>query len=391
MAAAYATGATPPIHAGAGTLARLETLIDTPGDVLLVHDAGIATTGLPERVQHAAGVGTRVHSFVAPAGEPTVATVNAAGRAARTLHNPVVIGLGGGTALDIAKLTAGLCTVDDGIESYLLGAAAFPQRAVLIAIPTTSGTGSEVTRTCILSDSAGRKLWVWADALTPDAVILDPELTTTLPPALTLSTGLDAFAHALEACTGQARNHVNEACGLQSIRLARGALAPVVRDPSDVAARQQMQEAALLGGMAIDSGGTGMAHTIGHALGSLYHVPHGIAVALGLQASLCWSVAGAPERYQAAAGQFEYGLAATAFAAAFDAWLEELDFAATVAADMPTPPEPEHLSAAMQADENQPMTLNNARSATAADIRAMAQQTCDLWRGYAKSSAKATA
>lgn len=391
MTSTYVTGATPPIHAGVGTLDQLETLLGGAGDVLLVHDAGIAATGLPERVRHAAGAGTRVQSFVAPAGEPTVAIVNAAGRAARALQSPVVIGLGGGTALDIAKLAAGLSAVDDGIEAYLLGAAVLPQRARMIAIPTTSGTGSEVTRTCILSDNVGRKLWVWADALTPEAVILDPELTTTLPPALTLSTGLDAFAHALEACTGQARNHVNEACGLHAIRLARGALERAVVNPADVEARQAMQEAALLGGMAIDSGGTGIAHTIGHALGSLYHAPHGIAVALGLQASLRWSVAGQPERYQAAASQFEHRLATTELAAAFDGWLDRLDFAATVAAAIPTPPDPERLCQAMQTEENQPMTLNNARAATQADIWVMAEQTCDLWSRYAQPSTAVTA
>lgn len=375
----YAIGRTPPVYCGPGELDQLATLIGTAGAVLLVYDAGIAATDVPRRVRDALGDGIPIHPFIAPAGEPTVETVNAAAHEVRALNAPAVIGLGGGTPLDIAKLAAALQLADDGIEPFLLGAGTLPGRAPLVTIPTTAGTGSEITRTCILSDSAARKLWVWSDVLSPDAVILDPSLTVSLPWQLTISTGLDAFAHALEACTGQACNRVNEACALQAIRLSTGALERAAHHPDDLDARQSMQEAALLAGMAIDSGGTGIAHTIGHALGSLYHVPHGIAVALGLQASLRWSVEGETERYRAAAEHFDGGIPAIEWGNALDTWLDHLGFAAAVSAAAPERPDPHRLAAAMQAEENRPMTLNNARTVTSRDIHEIAARTCELW------------
>lgn len=391
MKPVHETGRVPPVYSGVGQLCQLDHLIGAARDVLLVCDAGIAGTGLPDRVREAVEAHVAIRPFVAPNGEPDMETVNAAARAARAVESPVIIGLGGGTALDIAKLAAGLRGADTGVETFLLGSATITRdTARLIAIPTTSGTGSEVTRTCILSDGAGRKSWVWSEALTPDAVILDPALTTSLPRQVTLSTGLDAFAHALEACTGQARNRINEACALQAIRLIRGAMERVLSDPADLDARQCMQEAALLGGVAIDSGGTGIAHTIGHALGSLYHVPHGIAVVLGLQASLRWSVSADPDRYRTVAGQFRHGLSATELAEAFDHWLERLDFANAVSAAVSQPPDPAQLSAAMQAEENRPMAVNNARIPTEADMHMLATNTRKLWMTCTERAAAAS-
>jgi alcohol dehydrogenase class IV len=290
-----------------------------------------------------------------------VATVNEAAACARGLERPVIIGLGGGTALDIAKLAAALERTDHGIEDFLLGAGTFRDRAPAIMIPTTSGTGSEVTRTCIVSEPTGAKLWVWAPVLAPDSVLLDPELTTSMPRGLAVATGLDAFVHALEATTGQAANRFNEAYALQAIHLAANALETFATLPSDLLAATRMQESAALAGLAIDSGGTGIAHAIGHALGSLYHVPHGVAVAIGMEASLEWSVSGAPHRFARAAQAFGVDGGPSELPRAYAAWLDRLDFHAIAAPLLPETLDAAALARTLAARENTPMAENNAR------------------------------
>lgn len=135
-----------------------------------------------------------------------------------------MIGLGGGTALDIAKLVAALAESPGDMADYLLAKTPWAGRVPAVMVPTTSGTGSEVTRTSILTDPEGRKLWAWGDELLPDAVLLDPALTLGLPATLTATTGLDAFVHALEATTGQGQHTFIEATALQAIRLVGAAL-----------------------------------------------------------------------------------------------------------------------------------------------------------------------
>lgn len=362
MPGLYEIGAVPHIVCGAGERSRLSGMVPTEAaSILLVSDAGVTAAGIADRVEGALADGLPVTRFVAPAGEPTVATVNDAAAHARTLERPVIIGLGGGTALDIAKLVAGLERNGQGIEDFLLGAGTFPDRAPAIMIPTTSGTGSEVTRTCIVSDSDGAKLWVWSPVLAPDSVVLDPELTMSMPRTLAVATGLDAFVHALEATTGQAANPFNEAYALQAIHLAAHALETFAATPSDPPAAAGMQESAVLAGLAIDSGGTGLAHNIGHALGSLYHVPHGIAVAIGLRASLEWSIGGAPERFERGARAFGDGIDANTLPHAYAAWLERLEFGPIAADVLPDALDADALARAMAARENMPMAHNNAR------------------------------
>jgi alcohol dehydrogenase class IV len=234
---------------------------------------------------------------VVPSGEPTVDAVDAAGTVVRHAGEAVVLGVGGGSALDIAKQAAVISAGSTGIEPYLLCATPLPGHRPIVAIPTTSGTGAEVTRTCIVSDRAGRKLWTWGDELLPDLVVLDPTAAATMPHAVTVGTGLDAFVHAIEACSGQRRTSIAAASAQRALALVRHNLPRVATNGADLDGRQAMQEAAFLAGIAIDNCGTGVAHSIGHAVGTLYHVPHGVAVATGLLAALRWNVEGAPDAY----------------------------------------------------------------------------------------------
>ena len=246
-----------------------------------------------------------------------------------------------------------------GVEHYALGANPLPGHRPMIAIPTTAGTGAEVTRTCIVTDRDGRKVWTWGDELLPDLVVLDPASTVTMPTHVTAATGLDAFVHALEAVSGRRSTALVTASALHALRLVVDHLPIAVAEPNDLEARQAMQEAALLAGLAIDGGGTGIAHSIGHALGTLAHVPHGVAVAIGLAAALDWNVDGAPDAYTSAAAALGRPVGE------LPDLLAELLAAVTLSAAVRRLPalelEPDQIAAAMVAEENLPMYRNNCR------------------------------
>lgn len=261
------------------------------------------------------------------------------------------------------------------METYLLGRSPWVGKAPAVMIPTTSGTGSEVTRTSILADGTGRKLWAWGDELLPEAVLLDPELTRSLPAALTAATGLDAFVHALEATTGRNRNHLIESQALAAIRLIGASLSEAVHAPANLEARQQMQEAACLAGMAIDNGGTGIAHNIGHALGSLYHLPHGVAVALAVEASLAWSIEGHEAIFDPSAHALMPGSSADALPGLFTELADASAFDQALVPFLDLEMDAATLAEVMQAEENAPMANNAARIPEEDDWQPLAELT----------------
>ncbi len=374
----YELGRVPRIVAGPDALRSLIDAVNGLGAVgaVLIVDEAVCLTGYSGRVAAVLHDMPVVQHIVAQR-EPTVASVNAASAAVRSLADAVVIGVGGGSALDTAKQAAVVAMADFGVEQYVLGANPFAGRRPIIAIPTTSGTGAEVTRTCVLSDAEGRKLWTWGDEMLPDVVVLDPSAAATMPAHVTAGTGLDAFVHALEACSGRRRNALSVAPSVEALRLVVRHLPAAVANGSDLVARQRMQEAALLAGTAIDNCGTGVAHSIGHALGSLYHVPHGVAVAIGLDAAIDWNVAGAPDAYEAAA------IAFNATASDVPVVLRDLfqasEFSAVVRMLPDRAIDASAISDMMNSIENQPMLNNNCRLPSDPERRLLAEQTVDSW------------
>ena len=294
----YEIGRVPRTLVGVDALDHLGDVLDglDGTQLVVIADQGVEATGYIARVVTALRP-RRVTLHVVPWGEPTLESVDAAAGVVRAAGDAIVIGVGGGSALDIAKQAAIVGVGDAGVEVYLLCATPLPGRRPIVAIPTTSGTGAEATRTCIVADRAGRKLWTWGDELLPDVVVLDPTAAATMPLAVTVGTGLDAFVHAVEASSARRRNSIAAAASQRALGLVLAHLPRVVVDGSDLGSRQAMQEAAYLAGVAIDNCGTGVAHSIGHALGSRYHIPHGISVAVGLRASLEWNVEGQPDAY----------------------------------------------------------------------------------------------
>ena len=291
----FALASVSPITAGRGAREALAAAAGVLGGhhgVFLVADPGLAPTGLIDEVESLlsdADLGVERFSDFSP--DPKAAQAETAIGQLREAGSEIVVALGGGSALDLGKAVAGLAHADAPVEDFALGARLLPEeRRPLIAVPTTSGTGAEMTRTSILSAADHSKAWYWDPRLKPDHVLLDPELTRTLPSPLTASTGIDALVHAVEAATNRNANPGNNLYALEAIRLVRTHLLRAVRDGGDMVARDGMQRAASLAGIAIDNCGTAIAHALGHALGSLRPIPHGRAVALGMMASLDWNI-----------------------------------------------------------------------------------------------------
>ncbi len=284
------------IHFGLGSAANIDTIINPTGGqplkVVIISDAGVVRAGLVEPLILAfkrSGASTTV--FDAVKSDPTAADIDAAVKVIDTMAANCVVGIGGGSAMDVAKLAAVAAFTGESCQHYGLSATPLPRRRVItVMLPTTAGTGAEVTRTAVFSDRRGMKIWAWGDELAPDVAILDPRLTADLPRDLTAATGMDALVHAIEACTHQAGNPMVSALGLQAIRLVSRHLLPALEAPRDMEHRCRLTIAATLAGMAINHSGCGIAHALGHALSSLGKVHHGRAVTLALKAAYRWNL-----------------------------------------------------------------------------------------------------
>lgn len=291
----FDNGRVPPLSFGAGRVLDLPNVVAGfgGGPVLIVADAALAELGLTAPVAAAmaeAGIACEVAADVV--GEPKEALVDALSTRARELSAKVVVGFGGGAAMDAAKLVAAIAPSGTKAARYALAAEEFPAGGLpAIAIPTTAGTGSEVTRTSIVSTAEGAKYWYWSERLMFAHAILDPELTLSLPPHLTAWTGIDAVAHALEAVTSRSSNGAGRLYGLEALRLLARALPRAVADGADIEARSELLWGSTVAGLALHNCNTHMGHNISHSLGSLARIHHGLATGLALEVTLPWLVA----------------------------------------------------------------------------------------------------
>ncbi len=293
----------PEILFGAGRLGDLATKAKELGGegthVMLVADPALQALGITGRaleILSKAGFGAAVYDGFK--GEPKQADIDAASGLARNAGSKLVVGLGGGSALDTAKLVA--CCVTSGLpaSAYALCATPLPKdRLPIIAIPTTAGTGSEVTRVSVYADDNKVKVWAWGEELKPDVAILDPELTVGVPPHITAATGLDALVHAIEASTNKHRHDGNDLYCHQAIRLISANLVKAVKNPNDIEARGAMLLGSCYGGIGIDNCGTALAHNISHAVADLAPIPHGRATGLAMLATMDWVKEGNPDAF----------------------------------------------------------------------------------------------
>lgn len=219
----------------------------------------------------AAGVAVSVFDEVEP--EPSLTTVERGRTALRADDCAVVVAAGGGSALDVGKAVAGLADdpgpVEHGREVAGVG-------CPCIALPTTSGTGAEVTPNSVLTDTeTGRKASIRGHGLLPELALVDPELTLSCPPNVTAYSGLDALTQAIEAFVSTGSNTISAPMAEEAARRIAGSLRQAVRHGANVRAREDMALGSLLAGLALASARLGLVHGLAHPLGSIYHLPHG--------------------------------------------------------------------------------------------------------------------
>jgi alcohol dehydrogenase class IV len=370
----------PRLTAGAGAIESLGTLaagrVGSGGAVLLVADPGLAALGLIDTARRALErSGLAVELFTDVRSDPLAVQVDAGAKIARRGRLSAVVALGGGSALDAGKAIAATARGELPAGAYALCAQPFPKAPLLkICVPTTSGTGSETTRTSIVTDAEGNKVWLWGDELKADEVLLDPALTTGLPPALTAGTAIDALVHAIEAATNKNAFAANDVFCHEAIRLVARWLLRAVDEPDDLAAREGLQRAACLAGIGIDNAGTAVAHTIGHALASLRPIHHGRAVGLAMLATLPWNTEEDPQgRWAAVAAAMGQPAEAGCVTAAFERLLRGSGIAVSLAGDGFGEIEPERLALQMARPENASMRRSNARAIGDEDLLAFAR------------------
>lgn len=220
-------------------------------------------------------------------GEPTVGYVETLLAETAAFNPDVVIGVGGGSVLDVAKLLAGLDSTRQTLSDVFGKDLLLPRRRGLMAVPTTAGTGSEVSPNAILLDvDAEEKRGVISPHLVPDVCYIDPVLTLSLPPRLTAETGMDALCHCVEALTNVNAHPVVDTYALEGIRLIMGNLEAAYRDGQNLGARAAMALGAYYGGLCLGPVNTTAVHALSYGLSGTHHVPHGLANALLLPAVL---------------------------------------------------------------------------------------------------------
>ena len=362
---------------GEGALAQLGTevasLAGSGAPVLLVADPGLPAGMADEALAALRAAGLAPALFDALKSDPTTAQADAAAAVARASSARAVVALGGGSAMDVGKAVAVIAPGSAPADAYALCAIPFPAGALpCVCVPTTSGTGSETTRTAVLTDAEGRKIWLWGDAMKPAVVVLDPLLTLGLPPHLTAATGIDALVHAMEAATSARAHPLSDISCHAAIALVVRHLEAAVANGQDRTARAALQRAAALAGIGIDAAGTSVGHMIGHAMGSLRPIHHGRAVGLAVLATLPWSVAEDDGPFAAVAQAMGEAPQAARVPAAFERLLRATGIRVSIAEEF-AGIDAATLAVQMARPENAPMRQSSRRRVDDADLIRFAQ------------------
>ncbi len=289
------------LRIGGGASAELGSVLQMLGlsRPFIVTDTYLLTSGKVDHLMGALGqhgIGARIFSDTVP--EPTVTSIGRALADLRCGDHDCVIGFGGGSPIDSAKMIAilaahgGVCR--DYKAPHLQDASGLP----ILAVPTTAGTGSEVTRFTIITDDATDEKMLCAGlAYLPIAALVDHELTHSMPPRLTADTGIDALTHAMEAYVSRRANPFSDSFALQAMRAIASSLRRVWKDPANAEARAAMMWGSTLAGIAFSNSSVALVHGMSRPVGAHFHVPHGLSNAMLLPAITAWSISGALARY----------------------------------------------------------------------------------------------
>lgn len=247
--------------------------------VMIITDPGLVKSGICGQISDGlknSGLETRIFDNVEP--DPPFEIASQAAQAVKDSGADIIVGLGGGSSLDIAKVASILVTNTSPVSSYF-GIDMVPGAGLkTILVPTTAGTGSEVTPIAILSDNNEKlKKGIVSPYLFPSVAILDPELTVGLPAAVTAATGMDALIHAVEAFTSINATSITDMFAQEAMRLISYNIRTAFANGSNLEARSRMLEGSLLAGMAFANAGVTAVHAFAYPIGAEFHIPHGVA------------------------------------------------------------------------------------------------------------------
>lgn len=297
------------------------------GRVLLVCDPGIVKLGFAATAVTALeAAGCQVAVFDQVVADPPAAVVRQAVAQGRAFEADGVLGLGGGSSLDAAKLVALQINSEQPLEELYGTDKARGRRLPLVLMPTTAGTGSEVTWVSVITDEQQRKQAVYSAQLMPDVAVLDPELTLGLPAQVTAATGLDAMVHAIEAYTSRTRkNPISDGLATTALGLLGGNLRRVLADGTDVTAREAMLQGSLMAGMAFVNASVAAIHGLAYPLGARFHIPHGHANALVMAPMIRFNLEAARGLYAELAAYLLPGEVFVDEAAAAEAFVQAIE------------------------------------------------------------------
>lgn len=289
------------VQFGVGSASRLGEMLLSMGvrRVFLVTDQGVRQAGLLDGVIHSLeekGLHFQIYADVEP--DPSLETIQAGAAMFQQQSFDCMVAIGGGSPIDTAKGIRVLAANGGGIGQYagvnrVHAASAIP----LIAIPTTSGTGSEVTIFGVYSDWENHvKITVTSPHMAPSTALIDPALTLSLPAKMTAATGIDALAHGIETFFSLRSSPASDALAIHAMKMIAPHLRRAVRDGADMEARIGMSQGSVLAGMAFNNGFLGLAHAIGSALSGHCHVPHGVAIGLLLPHVVAFNTPVRPEK-----------------------------------------------------------------------------------------------
>lgn len=301
---------TPRILMGAGSIRQLgqEVSLLKGTKALIVTDGGIIQAGLIKAAQESlekAGIQYRVFDEVEP--DPRYEIVSKCAGVLADEKADLVIGFGGGSPIDIAK-TAAVMATNEGPISAFFGIDLIPKPGLpTIMVPTTAGTGSEVTPIAILSDEGEKlKKGIVSAYLFPSVALLDPELTLGLPPQITAATGMDALIHAIEAYTSVNATSITDMLAFQAMDLLYHAIRTAYANGKNLEARSKMMEGSLLAGMAFANAGVTAVHAFAYPIGAEFHIPHGVANTLMLPHVMRFNLLGNVEKFADMAEAFGF-------------------------------------------------------------------------------------
>ncbi len=286
---------------GSGSLSRIGKLAAPLGRraLLVCGSRAWQHSQAPSKAQALLQVaGLQVFAFNAVSGEADLATVSAGLDLLRTHRCDLVVGVGGGSSIDTAKAVAGLAPLEGDIRAYHGGRQPERPGLPLVAVPTTAGSGAEVTRNAVLIDPQGEfKQSIRGDEWFPRVALIDPELTYSMDPQLTANTGSDALCQAIESYTSIAASSITDGLAEKAIALLGRNLLAAVHNGQDASAREAMSMGSLLAGMAMSNARLGGVHGMAHPLGSHYHIPHGLVCGLLLPYVMRYNLDYAVEKY----------------------------------------------------------------------------------------------